>query len=124
MLFDLLKLNIEIAFNKILFNQKEKVNEEKLYDIILGSLATELAKLTKEEFSDYENPSSDYSHQEMIPICSSCKKIRNKQNLWEEVENYMKKELKIKFTHGFCPHCASHFYFKAFGLKENKCKNF
>lgn len=53
----------------------------------------------------------------MLPICSSCKKIRNDEGYWEQLENYISNHSGAEFTHGFCPDCAKKFYEKA--LKRN-----
>jgi sigma-B regulation protein RsbU (phosphoserine phosphatase) len=42
---------------------------------------------------------------EILPICMYCKKIRNDQNFWQQVEAYFGKHAGTKFTHGFCPDC-------------------
>lgn len=41
----------------------------------------------------------------LIPICASCKKIRDDQGYWEEVETYISKRSKASFSHGICPDC-------------------
>ncbi|MDQ7824708.1 MAG: PAS domain S-box protein [Candidatus Eremiobacteraeota bacterium] len=42
----------------------------------------------------------------ILPICSSCKKIRNARGSWERLEAYMGKHSDAEFTHGLCPECA------------------
>lgn len=46
----------------------------------------------------------------MLPICASCKKIRNDTGYWEEVESYVKRHSDVDFTHGICPACARKLY--------------
>ena len=43
--------------------------------------------------------------QGFLPICSYCKKIRNDQDYWEQVEGYITKHSEIVFSHGICPDC-------------------
>lgn len=43
--------------------------------------------------------------QGFIPICSSCKKIRDDKGYWNQVESYISKQHDAKFSHGFCPEC-------------------
>ncbi len=43
--------------------------------------------------------------QGIIPICSYCKKIRDDQSYWEEVEKYVTKHSNADFTHSVCPEC-------------------
>jgi len=45
-----------------------------------------------------------------IPICSSCKKIRDDKELWSSVESYFNRFLGVDFTHGLCPDCARFLY--------------
>ena len=41
----------------------------------------------------------------MLPICSYCKKIRNDQDYWQRVEDYVGEHSEAQFTHGICPEC-------------------
>ncbi|MBN2372156.1 PAS domain S-box protein, partial [bacterium] len=42
----------------------------------------------------------------MLPICASCKKIRDDKGYWHQVESYIRDHAGIEFTHGLCPECA------------------
>ena len=42
----------------------------------------------------------------MLPICSSCKKIRDDQGYWTQLETYIHLHSDADFTHGLCPGCA------------------
>lgn len=46
----------------------------------------------------------------LIPICSICKKIRNDQGYWQQVEIYVMENSEADFSHGMCPDCFSEFY--------------
>lgn len=46
----------------------------------------------------------------LLPICSSCKKIRDDVGHWEKLEVYMGKRSKAEFSHSICPDCASRLY--------------
>jgi DNA-binding response OmpR family regulator len=41
----------------------------------------------------------------ILPICMYCKKIRNDQNYWQQVESYISQHSLAEFTHGLCPEC-------------------
>ncbi len=43
----------------------------------------------------------------MVPICGSCKKIRDDRGFWTQIESYMKEHSSIEFSHGICPECAA-----------------
>jgi|GEM_PF-4774282 len=47
---------------------------------------------------------------ELLPICSSCKKIRDDKGYWNQLEVYLSKHSGIEFTHGLCPECAKKLY--------------
>lgn len=46
----------------------------------------------------------------LIPICSSCKKIRNDTGYWDILESYIQKHSNAKFSHSLCPDCSDNFY--------------
>jgi CheY-like chemotaxis protein len=46
----------------------------------------------------------------IIPICASCKKIRNDAGYWEAVEEYIEHHSDAQFSHGVCPECAAKLY--------------
>ena len=45
-----------------------------------------------------------------LPICSSCKKIRDDQGYWNQIELYIRKHSDAEFSHGICPDCAKKLY--------------
>jgi hypothetical protein len=42
---------------------------------------------------------------EILPICSYCKKIRDDENYWQNVESYISQHTNTRFSHGICPSC-------------------
>lgn len=42
----------------------------------------------------------------LLPICSSCKQVRNDDGYWQQVEVYIQNHSDARFTHGLCPDCA------------------
>jgi hypothetical protein len=46
----------------------------------------------------------------IIPICASCKKIRDDSGYWQQVEQYVKNHSNAEFSHGICPECAKVLY--------------
>jgi PAS domain-containing protein len=46
----------------------------------------------------------------MLPICSSCKKIRDDKGYWNQVEVYVRDHSEAEFTHGICPECFKRLY--------------
>ncbi|WP_449601888.1 hypothetical protein [Paenibacillus sp. Marseille-Q9583] len=48
--------------------------------------------------------------QELIPICASCKSIRNSKDEWINIEHFLKHQLSLQFTHDICPDCVRQLY--------------
>ncbi|SDU08424.1 response regulator [Desulfobacula phenolica] len=46
----------------------------------------------------------------LLPICAKCKKIRDDQGYWNEVDLYLEKNSSAKFSHGICPNCSDELY--------------
>ena len=46
----------------------------------------------------------------LVPICSSCKKIRDDKGYWNQVEAYIQDHSEARFTHGLCPDCMKKLY--------------
>lgn len=46
----------------------------------------------------------------IIPICVKCKKIRDSQEYWEQVESYIGRQLDVQFSHSICPECKKKLY--------------
>ena len=45
-----------------------------------------------------------------LPICASCKKIRDDGGYWQQVETYIREHSEADFTHGICPDCLVKLY--------------
>jgi hypothetical protein len=41
----------------------------------------------------------------LVPVCANCKKIRNQNQEWQPMEQYISEHSEAKFTHGICPDC-------------------
>ena len=54
----------------------------------------------------------------LLPICSSCKKIRDDEGYWNQLEAYIQEHSDVLFSHGFCPECAKKLYPEIFGDDE------
>ncbi len=54
----------------------------------------------------------------LLPICCSCKNIRNEDGTWVRIEDYVSQHSDADFTHGVCPDCLIKLYPQHFGKKE------
>ncbi len=56
-----------------------------------------------------------------LPICCSCKKIRDDEGYWQQVEKFVQDRTNALFTHGICPDCTVELYGDIlFNEKDNK----
>jgi len=46
----------------------------------------------------------------LLPICASCKKIRDEHGLWYSLEIYIRNHSEADFSHGICPDCRKRLY--------------
>ncbi|MBI5558695.1 MAG: response regulator [Deltaproteobacteria bacterium] len=79
--------------------QRDIVERKKLYDQreeLIHELENALAKV---------NTLSGF-----LPICSSCKKIRDDKGYWQQIEAYLGKHSGAEFSHSICPECAKKLY--------------
>ena len=99
------------------------------YDYLLkpcspGELTLRVANCFKQQelrrkVSLYEN---------ILPICSGCKKIKDVsgaesgEDLWIDIESYIHKNSGINFTHGFCPACMEYQMSRLDEMQESKSK--
>ena len=88
------------------------ISERKQHEIEREKLIAEL----KEALADIKMLSG------LLPICSSCKKIRDDGGYWTQVETYVEKHSEATFTHGLCPECAKKYFPEIY--EKIKDKNF
>lgn len=58
----------------------------------------------------------------LVPICASCKKIRDDTGYWNQIEHYIEKHSDAQFSHGVCPDCADQIYGKHEWYQKGKSK--
>jgi hypothetical protein len=57
-----------------------------------------------ERRSDRRTRDEDFHR--VLPLCPFCRKIRNERGDWKDIEEFLKEEIKLEFTHTICPDCA------------------
>ncbi|MCA9734073.1 hypothetical protein KC799_18195 [candidate division KSB1 bacterium] len=75
--------------------QKERLRSEKLYQQTLHDKETLQQALANIKVLEG-----------ILPVCSFCKKIRDENNEWHAVEDYISSHSKAAFSHSYCPECA------------------
>ncbi len=84
---------------------------------ILSSLSGEQKKLIAELQDALANIKTLKG---MLPICASCKKIRDDKGYWNQIEVYVREHSDAEFSHGLCPDCAQTYYDQLALLKTKK----
>ena len=84
-------------------SQMEDITERKLTEVKLAEQAAEL-KRSNQELKDVLEKVKILSG--MLPICGSCKKIRDDTGYWNQIETYITQHSDASFSHGLCPECA------------------
>ena len=79
---------------------KIEIKERKLAQIEKDSLIVEL----KDALSQVKTLSG------FLPICASCKKIRDDSGYWNQIESYIRDRSEAEFSHSICPDCAKKLY--------------
>lgn len=46
----------------------------------------------------------------LLPICASCKKIRDDKGYWNQIESYIRNHSEAEFSHSICPECVTKLY--------------
>ena len=93
---------VTIILILIAYNKKIRQNRKKL-----EAANTELGRLNT-ELLDKINEIRTLSG--LLPICAQCKKIRNDEGYWQQLEGYISQHSAATFTHGICPHCLDDLY--------------
>ncbi|MEA3333013.1 MAG: response regulator, partial [Pseudomonadota bacterium] len=55
-----------------------------------------------------------------LPICASCKKIRDDKGYWNQLESYIRDHSEAEFSHGICPDCAEKLYPELYDKNPDK----
>lgn len=80
--------------------------EELRARVQVGERVVELQRRLAERVRELESALADVKHLSgLLPICAYCKKIRNDQNYWQQVESYVSEHSEAQFSHGICPDC-------------------
>lgn len=86
------------------------------------SLENEIVERKKAEEDLVKSLNEVRSLREILPICSFCKKIRDDDGYWEQVEVYFRQHANTDFSHGVCPGCMKEHYPRAYESLKQKEK--
>ncbi|MCA1592013.1 MAG: response regulator transcription factor [Acidobacteria bacterium] len=80
--------------------------EELRARVRVGARMVELQKSLADHVKELQEALSQVRQlQGILPICSHCKKIRDDQNSWQKLENYIGEHSEAQFSHSVCPDC-------------------
>lgn len=104
---------VEKAKNTRPYNYVIKPVKERELEIVIDiALYTyEASKKQKELIQTLERAIEEIKTlRGFIPICASCKKIRNDDGFWQKIEQYLSENTDAQFSHSLCPDCARKLY--------------
>lgn len=74
----------------------DRVRTEKEKGVLIGKLHETLSKV--KQLSG------------LLPICASCKNIRDDEGYWQQIEAYIREHSEVEFSHSICPDCVKKLY--------------
>jgi DNA-binding response OmpR family regulator len=79
---------------------------ELLARVAVGVRFTDLQRKLEDRVQELEQALKRVHRLEgLLPICSYCKRIRNEQDYWERVDEYIAQHANVRFSHNICPDC-------------------
>jgi PAS domain S-box-containing protein len=95
------------SYRWLLWNSTRDAAHQVIYGIARDTTARKAAEQERETLvRDLQSALAEVrTLQSFLPICSYCKSIRNDQNYWQSVEEYISTHTNTQFTHGICPDC-------------------
>lgn len=96
-----------------------------IFALFLGSLLIKILRSLNEEITKRLQSEKDIRNERnklkdalgkvktlsgLLPICASCKKIRDDKGYWNQIESYIRKHSEVDFSHSVCPECFAKLY--------------
>jgi len=99
--------DVEVFSGPIIFSDRKV-----LYSIIHDITERKLLESEKEKLIARLEKALDEikSLKGILPICSSCKNIRDDKGYWQQIETYIRDHSDAEFSHSLCPDCAKRLY--------------
>jgi len=107
----------QIALQAVRFGAQDYLEKDQLTPMLLDrsiSYAIERKKATREKvilFADLGRALEELEAlQAILPLCGSCKRIRDEEGIWQSLENLIKAHPKKNLSHLICPDCQAELY--------------
>ena len=76
--------------------------------LTVGQRVVELERVLARKVADLEAALADVQKlQTLLPICMYCKSVRDDQDYWHQIDEYIHQETGTDFSHSICPHCMA-----------------
>ena len=95
------------SFRWLRWNATPDYSQQLIYSVARDVTATKQAETERERLlGELQSALAEIKVlQEILPICSYCKKVRDDDDYWHTVESYISHHTKTRFSHGVCPDC-------------------
>ena len=91
---------ITLGGEKVLYSIIHDISERKRFEQERENLIAKLGKALAEI----------KTLRGILPICATCKKIRDGEGYWSQIETYISTHSEVEFTHGICPECEGEIF--------------
>jgi PAS domain S-box-containing protein len=97
------------SYRWLLWNATPYTRDSVIYSAARDITERKNAEAERERLvAELEAAAAEVRHlQEILPICSYCRKVRDDENYWHEVEDYISLHTSSLFSHGICPDCLA-----------------
>lgn len=98
-------------------------NQELRARILAGERIISLERALKGKVNELEQALAQvHQLKQLLPICMFCKKIRDDNDYWQQIETYIHERTGADFSHGICPECYQDWREKTDGLHNSAPK--
>lgn len=104
-------LTLEVANGQLIHQLESEIAERQQIEENLRNARDSLEERVRERTAELQQALDSVKVlRGLLPICSSCKKIRDDHGYWTQLETYIHLHSEADFTHGLCPDCAERLF--------------
>ena len=114
---------IVLLSGAIMYQGLSETNKRRIAEQELEQYYIHLEELVDQRTSELQQALSEVKLLSgFLPICASCKKIRDDQGYWNQIESYIQRHSQAQFSHSICPECMQKLYPDFVGNHRNEKK--